>query len=56
MKRKHATKYEAESLRIQEQMAKAEARAKVFEMMNQQSTKSEAALMEGRTPQSSQEQ
>ena len=45
MERKHATEYEAEALRIQEQMAKAEARAKIFEMMVQQSTKSEADLM-----------
>ena len=45
LERKHATKYEAEALRIQEQMVKAEARAKVFEMMDQQSTKSEADLM-----------
>ena len=35
----------AEALRIQEQIAKAEARAQVFEMMDQQSTKSEADLM-----------
>ena len=36
---------EAEPLRIQEQMAKAEVRTKVFEMVDQQSTKSEAHLM-----------
>ena len=41
----HATEYEAEALRIKEQMAKAEARAKVFQMTDQQSTKSEADLM-----------
>ena len=35
VERKHATEYEAEALRIQEQMAKAEARAKFFEMMDQ---------------------
>ena len=45
MERKHDTKYEAKALRIQEQMAKAEVRAKVFQMMDQQSTKSEADLM-----------
>ena len=45
MERKHATEYEAEALRIQEQMEKAAARAKVFEMMDQQSAKSEADLM-----------
>ena len=57
MERKHAAEYKAEALRIQawilrtsqnflqEQIAKAEARAKVFEMMDQQSTKSEADLM-----------
>ena len=45
MERKHATEYEAEALRIQEQMAKAEARAKVFDMMDQHSAKSEADLM-----------
>ena len=45
VERKHATEYEAEAPRIQEQMAKAEARAKVFEMIDQQSTKSEADLM-----------
>ena len=57
MERKHVTEYEAEALRTQEQMSKAEARVKVFEMMDQQSTKSEADLMKkGGTPQSSQEQ
>ena len=45
MERKHATEYEAEALRIQVQMEKAAARAKVFEMMDQQSAKSEADLM-----------
>ena len=45
MEMKHDTKYEAKALRIQEQMAKAEVRAKVFQMMDQQSTKSEADLM-----------
>ena len=45
MERKHTTEYEAEALRIQEQMAKTEAKAKVFEMMDQQSTKSEADLI-----------
>ena len=45
MERKHATEYEVEALRIQEQMEKAAARAKVFEMMDQQSAKSEADLM-----------
>ena len=45
MERKHATEYEAEALRIQKQMEKAAARAKVFEMMDQQSAKSEADLM-----------
>ena len=45
MERKHATEYEAEPLRIQEQMTKAEARSKVFEMMDQQTTKSEADLI-----------
>ena len=45
MERKHATEYEAKALRIQEQMEKAAARAKVFEMMDQQSAKSEADLM-----------
>ena len=45
MERKYATEYEAEALRIQEQMEKAAARAKVFEMMDQQSAKSEADLM-----------
>ena len=45
MERKPATECEAEALRIQEQMAKAEARVKVFEMMDQWSTKSEADLM-----------
>ena len=45
MERKHATEDEAEALRIQEQMEKAAARAKVFEMMDQQSAKSEADLM-----------
>ena len=45
MERKHATEYGAEALRIQEQMEKAAARAKVFEMMDQQSAKSEADLM-----------
>ena len=45
MTRKHAIEYEAEALRIQEQMAKAEARVKVFEMMYQQSIKPEADLM-----------
>ena len=45
MERKHATEYEAEALRIQEQMEKAAARTKVFEMMDQQSAKSEADLM-----------
>ena len=40
MERKHAAEYEVEALRIQEQMEKAEARAKVFEMMDQQSTRS----------------
>ena len=45
MERKHATEYEAEALRIQEQMEKAAARAKVSEMMDQQSAKSEADLM-----------
>ena len=44
MARKHAIEYEAEALRIQEQMAKAEARVKVFEMY-QQSIKPEADLM-----------
>ena len=34
VQRKHATEYETEALRIQEQMIKAEARAKVFEMMD----------------------
>ena len=57
MERKHVTEYEVEALRTQEQMSKAEARVKVFEMMDQQSTKSEADLMKkGGTPQSSQEQ
>ena len=46
MERKHATEYEAEALKIQDQMAKAETRAKVFEMMDQQSTISEADLKE----------
>ena len=45
MERKHATKYEAEALTIQEQLTKAEARAKIFEMMDKQSTKSEADLI-----------
>ena len=45
VERKHATEYEAEALRIQEQIAKAEARAKVFEKMDQQSTKWEVDLM-----------
>ena len=45
VERKHATEYEAEPLRIQEQMTKAEARSKVFEMMDQQTTKSEADLI-----------
>ena len=45
VERMHATEYEAEALRIKEQMAKAEARAKVFQMTDQQSTKSEADLM-----------
>ena len=57
MEKKHVTEYEVEALRTQEQMSKAEARVKVFEMMDQQSTKSEADLMKkGGTPQSSQEQ
>ena len=43
--RKHATEYEVKALRIKEKMAKAEARAKGFEMTDQQSTKSEADLM-----------
>ena len=45
MERKHAAGYEVEALRIQEQLEKAEAGAKVFEMMDQQSTKSEADLI-----------
>ena len=45
MERKHATKYEAEALTIQEQLTKTEARAKIFEMMDKQSTKSEADLI-----------
>ena len=45
VEKKHATKYEAEALTIQEQLAKAEARAKIFEMMDPQSTKSEADLI-----------
>ena len=48
MERKCAIEYEAEALRIQEKMAKAEARAKAFEMMDQQSKKSEADLMKSR--------
>ena len=48
MEGKHATEYEAQAVRIQEQMAKAEARAKVFEMMDQQSIKSEADLIKRR--------
>ena len=47
---KHATEYELEALRIQEQMVKAEARAKVFGTMDQQSTKSEADLMKRKNP------
>ena len=54
MERKYATEYEAEALRIQEQMAKAKARTRVFELMDQQSTKSEANLMKRKN--SSQEQ
>ena len=48
VERKHATEYEAEALRIQEQMVKAEARTKVLETRDQQSTKSEADLMKSR--------
>ena len=50
MERKHTTEYEAETLRIQKQMAKVEARTKVFEMMDQQSTKSEADLIKRKNP------
>ena len=50
MERKHATEYEAEALRIQEQMVKAEARTKVLETRDQQSTKSEADLMKSKNP------
>ena len=50
MERKHVTEYEAEALRIQEQMAKAEARAKAFEIMDQQSTKSKADLIKRKNP------
>ena len=40
----------AEALRIQEQIAKAEARDKVFEMMDQHSTKSESNLIKRKKP------
>ena len=50
VERKHATEYEAEALRIQEQMVKAEARTKVLETRDQQSTKSEADLMKSKNP------
>ena len=41
---------------LQEQMANAEVRTKVFEMVDQQSTKSEAHLMQRKNLKSSQEQ
>ena len=50
VQRRHATEYEREALRIQEQMTKAEARAKVFEMMDKHSTKSEADFMKRKDP------
>ena len=41
---------------LSESKNRCEARAKVFEMIDQQSAKSEATFMKGRIPQSSQEQ
>ena len=55
MESKHAIVHEAEALRIQEQMAKAEARAKFFEIMDLQSTNSEADLMKRKNSTSSEE-
>ena len=48
VERKHAAEYEAEAFKMQEQMVKVEAWAKVFESMDQQSIKSDTDAIKTR--------